>query len=197
MSRNVATTRSSTSARSAASARVATSAVERLDQSYELANTVFSLGHPSTPSTYDSQGITPVVSGRLTKISTQLKIGAGTLSGNISCYLYTNNAGEPGTLLATFSTIDSATLGAGFAWYDFTLAFANAPRIIAGTVYQLVWHFPGGDDANYAHVNHQYDLAGYAGGYMNVALNGTSWTPLTARDINFKQYYSVRRQAVV
>jgi len=197
MSRNVATTRSSTSARSAASARVATSAVERLDQSYELANTVFSLGHPSTPSTYDSQGITPVVSGRLTKISTQLKIGAGTPSGLIYCYLYTNNAGAPGTLIATYSTIDSAILGAGFVWYDFILAYGSAPEVISGTAYQLVWHFPDGTNDNYAHVNHQYNLTGYAGGYMNVALNGTSWTPLTARDINFKQYYSVRRQAVV
>ena len=138
---------------------------------------------------YLGQGFTAAVSGKCTKLSAYLKTGAGSPSGNITCYLYSNNAGKPGTLLSTLSSINANTLTGSKAWYDFTIAAGSAYSLVAGTVYHMVLGFPDGDDSNYAKWSTGPGNP-YSGGYENYTSDPASWSSLIDYDLDFKQYYT-------
>jgi len=136
---------------------------------------------------YMSMSFTTSVSGMCTKLSADLKIGAGSPTGNISCYLYSDNAGEPGTLLSTLSTLDSATLTGSYVFYDFTKSFATAYEMLASTKYHLVLHKTV-DNSNYPHWNSGTNT--YASGNTCYGSDAVSWTSQATSDNDFKQYYT-------
>ena len=160
---------------------------ETLDQNYTEGDGANSLGQATR--LYLSQGFLPTVTGKLTKLEAELKVGLGSPSGDIGCFLYDNNGGEPGNPLATFSVVDASTVTASFVYYAFTSAFASAPVITAGVTYHLVLKKTPQDESNYLHVQ-QKDPGPYAGGYVNYGPDGSGWTATATVDYNFKQYYT-------
>lgn len=94
----------------------------------------------------------------------------GTSGNTLDCYIYSNNAGNPGTLLATStSTIGTADVGASEGWV--TVNFAGYTPT-ANTGYWTVLKSSGVDASNY------YSLrvdSGGVGGATFISANGVTW----------------------
>ena len=158
---------------------------ETLDQNIDGGTANGTLGYSGDD--YVSMSFTPAITGLCTRLSGELKIGAGSPAGIISCFLYSDNAGQPGNLLSTLSTLDAATLTSSYVFYDFTKPFVVAYEILANTKYHLVLHKLA-DGANYVHWNQGTNT--YAGGNVCYGTNGVSWTTTAAADNDFKEYYT-------
>lgn len=157
---------------------------DTLDQSYEAGAGNEYFGYPGR--TYAAQSFTSAVEGRFTKFGFQLKIGAGTPSGTLTGYLYSNNAGAPGTRLATLSNFSASTLTGSYVWYYWTQEVSVAYHILASTIYHMVVGSSIEDAGNYIHIQNG---TGYAGGYGHYGDSTPSWTSLSPDDRNFRQYY--------
>jgi len=141
-------------------------------------------GH-STRGKFIYQSFVAGATGKLTKFSTSLKIGAGSPDGVLTGYLYSNNAGVPGDLISTLSSFNASTLTSSWVTYDFTKALDDASYIISGTTYHIVIGYSKIDDSNYIHVAVGGSYASGNHGYGELA----SWTP-QANDQNFAIYYT-------
>jgi hypothetical protein len=85
--------------------------------------------------TYAEASFTPSESFSLTRIEVNLlKIGSPTF--DITYYLYSDNAGSPGYVLATgIATLDSSTLTGSYVYYGFNI---SGYSLISGTKYHHV-----------------------------------------------------------
>lgn len=84
------------------------------------------------------QTFTASASTTVTDIIFQLRLQNSTpaLSGNLYCKLYTDNTGQPGTLLATSNAVPANSLSASFANYSFT--FGAPPSVASSNVYHAI-----------------------------------------------------------
>ena len=140
---------------------------------------------------YAHQGFTPSVSGKCTQIDVDLKIGAGSPTGTIFCYLYTDNgADKPGTLIATINSMAASSLTASYVFYSFSIDANIAPQITKNTKYHIVLLRTPADDANYVHWDAD-TAGGYAAGQSGHSGDGLSWTNDAGIDNDFKQYYTI------
>jgi hypothetical protein len=101
----------------------------------------------------------------------KMKIGAGSPTGVITGYLYSDNAGVPGTLLATSDTVVNAnTLTSTATWYEFW--FNTHPTIAPNTKYHVVISKAAADPSNYVAI-----ITSSTATVGGTSANGTVWTP--------------------
>ena len=158
-----------------------------LDRSYEGGNADEYFGYTDKPA--ESQGFVASVSGKLIEVQFELK-KTGTPTGTITCSLYTNSSGAPGTKIADINTLANATLTTDYVWYSFTIAEASAPALVAGTTYHLVLLNSTEHSSNYVRW-HANGTGNFVGGYMNARNTAGTWAGVgggTAYDANFRQY---------
>jgi hypothetical protein len=160
---------------------------DTLDQSEETGLGYQSVGS-STADVYAAQGVTLAQSGRLTKFGFQLKLAAADPSWTLTGYLFADDSGKPGTLLATYSTVATSTLSGSDSWAYFSLALAAAPVVAASTVYHIAFKTSGNHGTNYVQAK-ATGSSTYAGGVYNIGDTTPAWTSVAASDLNFKQYY--------
>ena len=120
----------------------------------------------------------------LTRLSMKLKIHAGTPTGNVTAYVYSNNAGKPGTLLATSTTtISAATVTSTAAW--FTWDFAGI-ALTSGTTYHLVLATDNPSDTN----SLQFRANTGTGKSVNCSADASTWSSLSTNSQNDFRAYS-------
>jgi hypothetical protein len=95
--------------------------------------------------TYSEASFTPSESYQLSKIEVNLiKVGSPTFL--ITYYLYSDNAGVPGSVLATgVTTLDSSTITDSYTYYEFNI---SAYSLSASTKYHHVLKASAVDSSN-------------------------------------------------
>lgn len=129
---------------------------------------------------YVGQGFKLSSSGKLRYARAKiLKVGSPT--GQLWCSVYSDNAGVPGTLLATSYYLDVAKIPTTATWVQF--AFRNtAPTLSASpTQYHLVIGMPV-NASNYIQWRMDGSASTYANGSKSL-FNGTTWTADTDDDM--------------
>lgn len=121
-----------------------------------------------------------------------LKVGSPT--GHIACAVYSDNAGVPGSLLATSHSIDISKLPTTATLVHFTFAH-TAPTLSASPTQYHVAIGISVDASNYL----QWRMDGSAGTYTDGAKaiwNGSAWTTDTDDDMMFAIGLEVNNSAV-
>jgi hypothetical protein len=142
----------------------------------ESATTIQIFSNNITATTWQAQTFTASASGKLTKVDFQAALGTATAAGTLVVEIRNTVSGSPGqTVLATanLTTINST----GNLWY--TVNFANAPTVAAGTQYALV--FRAGTGGPYRAVASLTNV--YAGGnWQQSTTSGSngSWANLVS-----------------
>lgn len=139
-----------------------------------------------------SQGFKLSASGKLRYAQVKLlKVGSPT--GQITCKIYSDNAGVPGSLLSTSQNINIATIPTTATWVHFT--FTNGATLSATpTQYHLV--MTGAVNAsNYYQWRMDGSAATYTGG-SKATYNGSAWTTDTDDDMMFTVGLEVDDSAV-
>lgn len=133
---------------------------------------------------YWAQSFVPGVTGALTRIDIAAKLVSGT-SGNLKVRIYTNNAGSPGTLLATASTVQVTS--ASYSWIQVPISLA----LTSGTTYWIVIEDPIVIGSYHIKIGSN-SAGGYASGAIKYTKSSapTTWinTSHTTDDIAFKAY---------
>lgn len=131
--------------------------------------------------TASAQGFKVATPGEFTKFIWKLKQYAGGETGTLTGYIYSDNAGSPNSLLATFSSIAVNSMTTSYADYTFTGSFMPTPAV----QYHMVIEWTGGTAGNVIYV--ACAVGGYADGFLN---NGTigSWTQYATLDFYFYLY---------
>lgn len=140
-------------------------------------------------SEYISQGFT--VGGSditLYRVAVRLKTSDGSPTGNVTCAIYTDSAGEPDSSSVTgFSTVNSAGTTSDYKWYVFTKS--GGATLTASTVYHIVLFHDGAGSTGTDNISVEEDTGGgYAGGQVNFSTDGSSWTAAAGSDLNFRVY---------
>lgn len=132
------------------------------------------------PTKWVAQAFVPSSTGRLTKVEIRVKnINNGT--GPLIVKIYSDNSGNPGTLLATSSIQGSALTGS----FAYTAAkFLEAPLVTSGTTYWIVAHQQSEGTNNYLISKTTADTNG-----KTSDSSGISWTS-SIYAYNFKTYIS-------
>lgn len=130
--------------------------------------------------TWIAQKITAGATGSLTKVDINLKNNASG-SGPAIVAFYSDNAGSPGTLLAT-SSIPSASITSSYAYYS--ARYIEAPAVVSGTAYWVVAYVQA-DGAN----NYKWSSSTSATTAKTSADAGNTWSA-TAFEMNVKTYVS-------
>jgi hypothetical protein len=106
----------------------------------------------------------------------------GTPTGTITCTLNANNAGVPGTLLATSATtLSSASLTTGYLQYAFE--FTPAINVTGGTEIFVVFEYNGtASTSNYVNMSQNTTVTT---GSILTAPDGSTWTPNTSNQLLF------------
>jgi hypothetical protein len=105
-------------------------------------------------------------------------------TGTINCYLYSNSAGQPGSLVATATTTVSAASVAGSA-SQYGFIFRGTPyKMTAGGTYHLVVKISGGSTDSSNYINLSTNTA-YASGNINKSSDGVTWTADSSNDLAF------------
>jgi len=126
-----------------------------------------------------AQPFTTAAGGRCHKVDIRLRNPNGA-SGTVLVELWTNDSGEPGTML-TRSSVDAADITGSFAYL--TAHFIEAPLLTTATQYWIVVYTQAEGLDFYAWSSTT------AGSDALVSVNnGVVWTALSL-DLNFKQYY--------
>lgn len=126
------------------------------------------------------QKITAGATGNLTRIDVNVKnVASGT--GPLIVALYSNNAGSPGTLLAT-SSITSSSITSSYQYL--TARFIEAPVSTSGTVYWVVCYIQS-DGLN----SYDWSSSTSASTAKTSADGGNTWTSATF-EMNVKTYVS-------
>lgn len=133
-----------------------------------------------------SQGFMTFDSGRLLAVRVKVK-KVGSPTGQITCTVYANSAGVPGSLLLTAYTLDVSRLPTTASNIVFLFPLTASP-LSSATQYHLVlsgtWAINGTDYV-------EWRMDGSAGTYANGAkalFNGTSWSVDTDDDMIFSLY---------
>jgi len=140
---------------------------------------------------YISQGFTTVAAITCKTVSVRMKLNAGSPTGNITCAIYDDSSGEPGTVVTgldttDFSTVDSSTVDGDFRWYRFTVSSSVA--LSDATVYHIVIAHTGTVAGNTILLEESASGNGYAGGRKNYSTDGSTWVADTNADLNFRVY---------
>lgn len=140
-----------------------------------------------------AQGFKVSNSGKLRYAQLKLlKVGSPT--GHIACAVYSDNAGVPGSLLATSHSIDISKLPTTATLVHFTFAH-TAPTLSASPTQYHVAIGISVDASNYL----QWRMDGSAGTYTDGAKaiwNGSAWTTDTDDDMMFTIGLEVNNSAV-
>ena len=155
-----------------------------IQQSETGNNGTYTVGQYNSGQWRSSQFTYSGVTGALCSIDLELA-KVGTPTGNLSLDIYSNNAGSPGTAVASCGTIDIATgLSTGMAWKTFT---CDNTTITNGTSYHAVLHFTSPDDGvNY--LQWRYDSSCAVENIM-YSLAGSSWAQDSSTECQeFKLY---------
>jgi len=164
---------------------------EILDQSFDNDSDYQLLGYPGYE--WVDHPFTPSADGFCTRLSAKLQLYTGSPTGHIECFLYSDNAGVPGSLLATFTTIlANSVSGGSYVFYDFTCDISIAYNMTTGVVYHHVTKWTDGNQS----ASNFFIWSGAGNGVPNTAghsSNGSSWTYYTANHFNhsFREYYTV------
>lgn len=143
------------------------------------------VGSGGAPSGWTGQSFTPTSTGNLGSIVLKLEIASGSgQTGNLVVDVYSDNAGNPGTLLETSSAVNSASITGTPT--NFTFNFAGTTSLSSSTLYHLVLN-PTAVTFNGANIAIGFDGTNpYAGGYYEFSSNsGSTWTPNTSDDLYF------------
>lgn len=140
-----------------------------------------------------SQGFKLSASGRLRYAQLKLlKVGSPT--GNISCAVYSDNAGVPGSLLASSHSLDIAKLPTTAAWVQFTFAHTAPTLSVSPTQYHVAIGISV-DASNYLQWRMDGSAATYTDG-SKATWNGSAWTADTDDDMMFTIGLEVNNSAV-
>lgn len=129
-----------------------------------------------------SQGFKLSASGKLRYARLKLlKVGSPT--GNIACAVYSDNAGVPGSLLASSHSLDIAKLPTTAAWVQFTFAHTAPTLSVSPTQYHIAIGLSV-NASNYLQWRMDGSAAEYASG-SKATWNGSAWTADTDDDMVF------------
>jgi hypothetical protein len=104
-------------------------------QSFSTQNDYWSFGDLSTRR-YRSGSFIADQDYNLGQIDVYLRAATAPSSGNITCYLYSDDGNEPDTVLATSTnTVDATGITSSFAWYSFNFSGYSLSN---GTKYHVV-----------------------------------------------------------
>jgi len=152
-------------------------AAPTLDQSHTAATSNSGFGYPNE--FYQCTRFTPTQTGTCNQIISKFKIGAGTLTGNVTCYIYSSNGTIPVTNLGTVGSFAASTITGTGA--EYTFSGGAGASITSGTEYWIVFWYPGAADRYI----HSYVSSG---AYGAVSADGSSFSTWALR-MYFKQYY--------
>ena len=118
------------------------------------------------------------------------KVGSPT--GTLQAYLYSNNAGVPGTLLATsVNSYPASVIGSNSLSQPTTIRFRfeNQPQMsYTGTFHVVLTYTGTNDGSNYVTIGTNTPAStsnGASVGTLNTSSNGTSWTAQTGKAIQY------------
>lgn len=142
-----------------------------------------------------AQGFKPFTSSPMLYVDVKMK-KVGTPTGITTAAIYSNNAGVPGSVLATSYAMDVARMPTSVGTVRFMFP-AGSATLSASTQYHLVlsgtWTIDG---VNYV----EWRMDGSAGAYADGAkatYNGTTWTTDTDDDMIFTTYIEAGVNALV
>lgn len=150
---------------------------------YNTGSNSVAVGSSGDSTTWYGQGFTTTSAGNITSAYLALsRAGAGSVSGNITLQVYTNNAGVPGTLLGTSDARLASSINTSFAPLSTeTFTFSTPVAVSNATSYFLVVNFSAATGSPFW-VGGQ-GLNPYAGGQAVTTTNsGASWTPTSSYD---------------
>lgn len=131
------------------------------------------------------QSFIPTVSGPIGSVHLTLSSSPSSLSGTMAVQLYSDNAGQPGTLLATSATINGSTLITSDELFTFT--FTSGPTLSLSTTYWVVLN-----TSNLVYGGSTLSLRGvtpnpYASGNVTETTNsGSTWTSTPSECLKFQ-----------
>ena len=140
---------------------------------------------------YGDQSFQQTGAGECPRVDVELKISAGSPTGDVNVYIYSDSGGDPDTLLATSdTTLDASTVTGSFASYTFL--FSSAAILTTSTTYHLVIAYPDGDASNHLHFAATTGNP-YANGVYQRSADNSTWTYYDGNntyDIGFRTYVS-------
>lgn len=146
-----------------------------------------------TSTAYVSQGFQNAAALSVSRVACRLKIDSGTNTGTVQAALYSNNAGEPGTVVtgadfSDFTTITASTVTSQYLWYHFTLT--TAVSLTAATTYHVVFYHTGAGTTGTTtlDIEEVTTPSGYANGTVNTSADKATWSAVAAADLNFRIY---------
>jgi hypothetical protein len=108
----------------------------------------------------------------------------GTPTGTITAYIYTNNLGEPGTLLATSTTtISAGALTDSTAGEDAGFTFAGL-SLTSGTAYYMVLGSSAVSGANFV----RWVAGATSTGNTDSSADATTWASVGTRQLGFQAF---------
>jgi hypothetical protein len=118
----------------------------------------------------------------LTKVSADLEIhDSAPFSSAVHCYIYTDNAGSPGTSLGEASATIQPTLTSSYVYYDWLFTGIS---LIDTTTYWVVLAVTTADNTNIARWGANYS----ASGETKISAAGTTWAETSASQSTVKLY---------
>ena len=134
---------------------------------------------------FSGQGFKPSASVNVTQVQAYLKYPGTPPTGTFTVRLYDDNAGVPGTLLATSSAVNVSVLTTSYAPISFT--FPSPAAVTSGSTYYWIIDTTGVSFAGGAFIFIEGDLTDvYPDGISIVSTDsGATWIPVSGKDYNF------------
>lgn len=131
-----------------------------------------------TTTTWAAKKFTAGATGRLSKVDLNVRTGSSATQ-HLMVYIYSDNSGTPGTLLAS-SSILSSSITATYSYQ--TARFIGSPQVVNGTSYWILAAMQGGGSGTY-----RWSTTTTATTAKTSIDSGTSWSS-TSFDLNAKTY---------
>lgn len=149
-----------------------------------------SIGQAGTDAKHGQSFTTPASLTQIDSIAlTLLEVGDVSAKGSMYVELWTDDAGDPGTLLdnGVSDPVLSSVLTDTLTYHTFT--FTNKPELAASTSYFIVFYLGwDADPQDYVRQGSANSKTSYTGGDPT-HFNGTIWLPFSAGDFDFKVNY--------
>lgn len=104
-------------------------------------------------------------------------------TGNAVAKIYSDNGGEPGTILATSDNFDVSTLTGSYSFVEFSFSGAQRITLSPNTLYHVSVEYSNGDTSNYVRNSVNIADVTYQDHYYI-----TSWVEYSAAVVNYKVY---------
>lgn len=125
-------------------------------------------------SQWDGQSFIPTDTSVINSVTFRLRYFSAPVSGNMKVEIYSDSAGNPGTLLATSNTIAANTLTLSSTPYTFT--FSSGPTVNSGSTYYAVFNTSSVTFTGSIRIDTD-SIGNYASGSIFQTSNsGASWT---------------------